>query len=225
MAQVRSLRSNTQNLQPGHWPHLDPPTGRHRNLNNVTNNVPENNMAHSNNNITAAVPNQDPLSRWAANPMAANFDPSTSQGQKIFDAKTQGLPDDKKFEIATMEEAELRKYLLGRQAARGGVVTCFPIERNADGNMKTIANPIKQYQLIPFDFFIEKRINVTLATWLTLRPCQMDPMRYNRLIWKINWRIAPRFSSRLMLMLFTSSWSIVSLGQDIRVYFRITRMR
>ena len=83
--------------------------------------------------------------------MAANFDPGTPQGQKIFDVKTRGLPEDKQFEITTMEGAELRKYLLGKQAALGGVVTCISIENNANGAMKTAANLIKQYQLIPFE--------------------------------------------------------------------------
>ena len=92
-----------------------------------SNSVPENNMADNNNNNAAAVPNQDSLSRWTANPMAANFDPGTLQGQKIFDAKARGLPEDKKFEITTMEGAELRKYLLWKQAALGGIVTCIPI--------------------------------------------------------------------------------------------------
>ena len=177
MAQVRLLQSNAQNLQPEYWPLLDPPTGRRRNLNNVPNNVPKNNMAHNNNNNAAAVPNQDPLARWTANPMTANFDPGTSQGQKIFDAKTRGLPEDKKFEITTTEGAELRKYLLGRQASLGGVGTSISIEVNADGSVRTTANLIKQHQLIPFEiYFVEKRTNVTLATWLTTRPCQLDLM-------------------------------------------------
>ena len=105
MAQVRSVRSNAQNLQPVHWPPLDPPTGRRQNLNNAPNNVPENNMADNNDNNAAVVPNQGPSSRWTANPMAANFGPSTPQGQNIFDMKTRGLPEDKKFEITTMEGA------------------------------------------------------------------------------------------------------------------------
>ena len=127
MAQVRSLRSNADNLQLAHWPPLDPPTGRCRNLNNAPNNVPENNMADNNDNNAAVVPNQGPSSRWTANPMAANFDLGTPQGQRIFDVKTRGLPEDKKFEITTMEGAELRKYLLWKQAALGGIVTCIPI--------------------------------------------------------------------------------------------------
>ena len=149
MAQVRSLRSNAKNLQLAYWPPLDSPTGRRRSLDNAPNNVPENNMADNVDNNVAAVQNQSPSSRWAANPMTANFNPSTPQGQKIFDVKTRGLPEDKKFEITTMEGAEFRKYLLGRQAALGGVVTCSPIENNAHGTVKTTTNLIKQYQLIP----------------------------------------------------------------------------
>ena len=83
--------------------------------------------------------------------MTSNFDPGTPQGQKIFNVKTQGLPKDKKFEITTTEGAGLRKYLLGRQAALGGVVTNIPIQVNADGTVRTTANLIKQYQLIPFE--------------------------------------------------------------------------
>ena len=49
-----------------------------------------------------------------------------------------------------MEGAKLRKYLLGKQAALEGVVTNIPIEHNVDGTVKTTANLIKQYQLIPF---------------------------------------------------------------------------
>ena len=50
-----------------------------------------------------------------------------------------------------MDGASLRKYLLGRQAALGGGVTNIPIELNADRTVKTTANLIKQYQLIPFE--------------------------------------------------------------------------
>ena len=88
--------------------------------------------------------------------MPANFDLGTRQGQKIFDAKTRGLPEDKKFEITTTEGAKLRKYLLGRQAALGGAVTTIPIKVNADGFVKTTANLIKQYQLILFEFFCQE---------------------------------------------------------------------
>ena len=108
-------------------------------------------MADNVDNNAAAVQNQGPLSRWTTNPMVANFNPGTPQGQKIFDVKTQGLPEDKKFEITTMEGADFRKYLLGKQAALGGVATCVPIENNADGTVKTTANLIKQYQLILFE--------------------------------------------------------------------------
>ena len=83
--------------------------------------------------------------------MTANFNPSTPQGQKIFNVKTPGLPEDKKFEITTMEGAAFRKYSLGKQAALGGVVTCVPSDYNADGTVKTTANLIKQYKLIPFE--------------------------------------------------------------------------
>ena len=149
MAQVRSLRSNTDNLQLAHWPPLDPPTGRRQN------NVPMNNMEDPVQNNDAAAPdaaqNPGPVATWTANPMTANFNPGTPQGQKIFDVKTRGLPEDKKFEITTMEGADFRKYLLGKQAALGGVVTCVPIDINADGTVRATANLIKQYQLISFD--------------------------------------------------------------------------
>ena len=75
--------------------------------------------------------------------MAANLDPGTPQGQKIFDAKTRGLPEDKKFEITTAEGAALRRYFLGKQATLGGIVTNIPIEYNADGTVKSTANLIK----------------------------------------------------------------------------------
>ena len=119
------------------------------------NNVPENNMTDLVDNNAEAAPeaaqNPGPVSTWTANPMTANFNPGTPQGQKIFDVKTRGLPEDKKFEITTMEGADFRKYLLRKQAALGGVVTCVPIENNADGTVRATANMIKQYQLISFE--------------------------------------------------------------------------
>ena len=42
-------------------------------------------------------------------------------------------------------------YVLRRQATLGSVVTSIPIEVNADGSVRTKANLIKQYQLIPFE--------------------------------------------------------------------------
>ena len=55
------------------------------------------------------------------------------KGRRSLTRRPEGYQsEDKKFEIATMEGTELRKYLLGRQAALGGVVTNTPIEHNAD---------------------------------------------------------------------------------------------
>ena len=75
--------------------------------------------------------------------MTANFDPGTPQGQKIFDAKTRGLTEDKKLEITTAEGAAPRRYFLEKQAALGGVVTNTPIEYNANATVKITANLIK----------------------------------------------------------------------------------
>ena len=85
----------------------------------------ENNKNDNDNafNNATALPAQAPSSRCCANPMTANFDPGTLQGQKIFDAKTQGLLENKTFEITTREGAALRKYLLGRQVALGDIVS------------------------------------------------------------------------------------------------------
>ena len=150
MAQVRSLRSNAQNLQPVHWPPLDPPTGRRRNSNNAPNNVPENSWQTTTIKMRLQcqikVHHHDgPPIQWQQILIRA-----PRKGRRSLTQRTEGYQKTKKNEITTMEGFELRKYLLGRQAALGGVVTNIPIEHNTDGTVKTTANLIKQYQLIPF---------------------------------------------------------------------------
>ena len=92
-----------------------------------------------------------PSGRWCANPMTADFDPGTPQGQKIFDSKTRGLPEDRKFEVTSKEGAVIRKFLMGKQGSLGGVVTNIPLQYNPNGTVKTSGNLIKQYQCIKFD--------------------------------------------------------------------------
>ena len=92
-----------------------------------------------------------PTGRWCANPMTADFDPGTPYGQKIFESKTRGLSEDKKFEVTSKEGAEIRKFLMGKQGSLGGVVTNIPLEYNPNGTVKTTGNLIKQYQCIKFD--------------------------------------------------------------------------
>ena len=157
--QQRSLRSNNPNLQLGHWPPLDPETPTicwRRKSNSV--NVEQVNMEDNNNNAgneQAAAPlpeaGQPNSSKWCANPMVADFNPGTTQGQRIFESKTRGLPEDKKFEAISKEGNEIRKYLLGKQGILGGIVTSIPTSFNADGSIKSTANLIKQYQLVKFE--------------------------------------------------------------------------
>ena len=111
-----------------------------------------------------------------------------------------------------MEGAKLRKYLLGKQAALGGVVTCIPTENNADGTVKTTANLIKQYQLIPFEI-LRREAYICYASDLAHdAPLPAEPYAIRQL--------DPEND-----LLFISSWSIASLRRNIQMSFRVTKMR
>ena len=51
----------------------------------------------------------------------------------------------------SLKEPSSESTYLGGKLLWGGVVTTIPIEVNADGSVRTKANLIKQYQLIPFE--------------------------------------------------------------------------
>ena len=103
-------------------------------------------LAPAVNNISIA-----PTGRWCANPMTADFDPGTPQGQKIFESKTRGVPEERKFEVKSNEGAVIRKFLMGKQGSLGGVITNIPLEYHPNGTVKTSGNLIKQYQCIKFE--------------------------------------------------------------------------
>ena len=109
--------------------------------------------------------------------MIANFGPGTPQGQKIFDAKTGGLLENKTFEITTAEGAALRWYFFRRQAALGGGVTNIPIEYNVDATVKTTANLIKQYQLIPFSTLQRKAYKCCVGNLAPNAPLPINLIR------------------------------------------------
>ena len=75
-------------------------------------------------------------SKRCANPMPVDFDLETPHGHGIFKNKTRGLSKDKKFDVTTKDAAAIRKFLLGKQGALGGVIPKVPIAYKGVGSVK-----------------------------------------------------------------------------------------
>ena len=87
------------------------------------------------------------------------------------------MPEDKKFEITTADGAALRRYFFGKQAALGGVVTNITVEYNVDATVKTTANLIKQYQLIPFSTLQRKAYKCCVGNLAPNAPLPINLIR------------------------------------------------
>ena len=87
---------------------------------------------------------------WIENPLVGDFNPGTAHGRHIFKIKTQGLPDDKRFEASPNESSSLSKYLIGKRSNLGTAAR-VPIEYNAAGDPTKFADLITQHQSITFE--------------------------------------------------------------------------
>ena len=152
----RELRSN-HDLSNSHFQEIQlPDTPRvHFNMNNQNNNP----AGVQGNNNPAPVPAPAPAPApappvqdedWIENPLVGTFNPGTSHGRQIFKIKTQGLPEDKKFEASPTESNSLSKYLIGKRSNLGTAAR-VPIEYNPAGEPTKYADLITQHQSITFE--------------------------------------------------------------------------
>ena len=72
---------------------------------------------------------------WHVNPYHGKFNPSTKEGQEIFEKKTKGLPADKHFTATKKDSWGISCLLQAKYSSLGVGVTRVPQEFDAAGNV------------------------------------------------------------------------------------------
>ena len=96
-----------------------------------------------------------PTEIWKANPHLGDFNPGTNTGAKIFEAKTKGLPQDKRLPYSRKESQTFRLLLQGKASTFGNCVTKIPIDLNGTGVIEH-KNLIDSYADIPLERMIRE---------------------------------------------------------------------
>ena len=78
-------------------------------------------------------------------PCFCDYNAETSYCQDIFKSRTKGLSASERSEIVLIEILALRKFLIGKIALFGEIVTSVPAKYKQDGTIEEI-KMIKQYQ-------------------------------------------------------------------------------
>ena len=89
---------------------------------------------------------------WKTNPDQGNrFNPGSAQGRKIFQNKTQGLPEDQRLDLTKDNSFQFKQAFNSRKEHLGPIVTKVPIEFNADGSVKKTASLLTQIHQIKLE--------------------------------------------------------------------------
>eukprot|EP00984_Skeletonema_dohrnii_P035244 scaffold34769_cov344-Skeletonema_dohrnii-CCMP3373.AAC.1 len=90
-------------------------------------------MAEGNNDSSNAHVQAEAV-EWKTDPYKGNqINPGTVQGRKIFEKKTQGLPDESRLDLTKANASELHKCLKARTDNLGEAIL-IPVEFNSDGS-------------------------------------------------------------------------------------------
>ncbi len=106
-----------------------------------------------------------PPVEWKVNPHHGNINPGTKQGQAIFEAKTRGLPEDKRLDLSKKDAPAFRQYIKAREKDFGNVVTKVPIEFDSSGAAVKFANLITQHSMAKLDD-VKREAHARFATKL-----------------------------------------------------------
>jgi hypothetical protein len=98
----------------------------------------------------AAAPPVDPV-QWTEDPEMEDFNPGTSQGQKIFANRSRAHPDGKLFTDSFEDAMSFQVFLRSRANSLGPCVTHIPVAWDATGAPTEFKNIITQYQTIALE--------------------------------------------------------------------------
>jgi hypothetical protein len=98
----------------------------------------------------AAAPPVDPV-QWTEDPETEDFNPGTSQGQKIFTNRSRAHPDGKLFTDSFEDAMSFQVFLRSRANSLGPCVTHIPVAWDATGTPTEFKNIITQYQTIALE--------------------------------------------------------------------------
>ena len=88
---------------------------------------------------------------WCEHPYHGDFNPGTKSGKAISAKKTKGLSSDDRFSVTKKDPPDIRRFLIGKQADLGKVVSKIPIAFDAAGDPTEYANLFTQYGSISFE--------------------------------------------------------------------------
>ena len=97
-----------------------------------------------------------PAEVWSVNPLIGNFNPGTKTGQAIFEKKTKGLPAGSRFTATKKDAQAIRRFLQGKSATLGEVVTRIPVAFDGAGLPTSHANLLTEYSSISSDRLIRE---------------------------------------------------------------------
>ena len=105
--------------------------------------------------------------QWKSDPYKGNdINPGTVDGRKIFEKKTQGLPEESRLDLTKSNASEIHQFFKSRSENLGQSIL-IPVEFNSDGSVKSSKNLLNQYHSISEQDMIRRAHN----RWST----QIDP--------------------------------------------------
>ena len=87
---------------------------------------------------------------WCENPYYGNFNPGTRSSKATYSKKTKGLPSDERSSVNKKDAPDIWRFLIGKQAALGKLVSKIPIAVDAARNVEH-AKLFTQYGSISFE--------------------------------------------------------------------------
>ena len=85
------------------------------------------------------------------NPYHGNFNPGTVHGQKLFERKTKGLPDDERLTLTKKDGPRFRQLIEAKAPEFGKCVKSIPIEFDNAGAIVKSANLLEDYTIISLE--------------------------------------------------------------------------
>ena len=85
------------------------------------------------------------------NPFHGDFNPGTVHGQKIFEQKTKGLPENERLTLTKKDGPNFRRLVESKSGEFGKCVTSIPIEIDNAGVTVKTASILKDYALISLE--------------------------------------------------------------------------
>ena len=103
---------------------------------------------------------------WTENPNHGKFNPGTAAGNKVFQSKVKGLPDNKRLSFENKNASLFWRLIESKEPSFGGVVSKIPTEWNDAGDATKFSNLILEYSRINIEMLQQnafKRFDISLG--------------------------------------------------------------